>query len=93
MAGTPPPPQARPFLILLDVLARPRSKVVPVCLAIWEGLTKELGPGLLELEGSMLVALGLGDGWAELYKERLCSADYGHQGSPDYHCIVPESDR
>lgn len=43
-----------------------------VCLAIWERLTKEKGSQkawasrVLELEGSVLVAFGVGGDWVEL---------------------------
>lgn len=45
---------------------------------------------VLELEGSMLVALGLVVA-GQSSKERPCSAAFGHQGSPDHHSTISES--
>ena len=38
----------------------------------------------------MLVALGLGAGCAEHQGRKGLSATFGHQGSADHHCNIPE---
>lgn len=65
-----------------------------VCLVVREDLTSCGGGGFPKSLGGWsspcwwpldLALLGQSN------KERPCSAAFGHQGSPDHHCTVPES--